>query len=148
MQTFPAYKTVLITSFQSPFVVLLSESGVSLLLQWILRLFLGHLVSNAHFLTHCVFIPIAYRTIFYFALLIRLEVSMLLMRPIQPFKHRLINCSLSKSFCFIFQHSFFLTMPNVSPRQGTRLTRPDPRPHIEGTLHWIHVNRWSHLALA
>ena len=37
--------------------------------------------------------------------------------------------------------SFFSTTPSASPRQGTWLTRPDPRPEIEGTLHVVPVKQ-------
>ena len=33
----------------------------------------------------------------------------------------------------------FPTMPSVSPRQDTWLTRLDPRPQIKGTLYWVPV---------
>ena len=34
---------------------------------------------------------------------------------------------------------FFPITPSASPRQGTWLSRPDPRLQIENTLHWVHV---------
>ena len=34
---------------------------------------------------------------------------------------------------------FFPTTPSVSPRQGAKLTRPDPWPQKEGTLHRVPV---------
>ena len=33
------------------------------------------------------------------------------------------------------------TTPSASPRQGTMLTRPDSRPQIVGTLHWVPVKQ-------
>ena len=44
---------------------------------------------------------------------------------------------------------FSPTTPIALPRQDTRLTRPDPRPQVESTLHWGPViNRWSYVSLA
>ena len=39
------------------------------------------------------------------------------------------------------RHSFFLTTPIASPRQGIWLTRPDPLPQIEATLSWVPVQK-------
>ena len=35
----------------------------------------------------------------------------------------------------------FPATPSASPRQGTWLTRLDPRPQIDGNLHWVPVQR-------
>ena len=35
------------------------------------------------------------------------------------------------------------TTPSASPRPGTRLRKPDPRPHLERTPEWASEIRWS-----
>ena len=39
------------------------------------------------------------------------------------------------------------TTPSASPRQGTWLARPDPRPLVESTLHWVPVKTGNTLTM-
>ena len=59
-----------------------------------------------------------------------------------------IGCTTVES-SFLFSFLFlFPTTTFSSPRQGTWLTRPGPRPQIESTLTGFLIDRWSYIALA
>ena len=51
------------------------------------------------------------------------------------------NCDLAHHIPLSKQTLFFPTTPSASPRQGTWLTRPHPRPQIEGTLYRVPVQQ-------